>query len=380
MQKFVIGKSQGARIHLLCILLALVFLTTTYTAVRAQSTAGQPNFTLKPTTYNTAVPATRVYFILNTKAGATLSEKVRVTNIGTATGRAIVYPVTATTDQASGTAFLSRGDPLRDVASWIKMKLQQLTLAPGQSQDISFQIVVPAKVRPGAHLGGIVVENLVLQHSTTQGAVHINLQRLSIMAVQVNLPGTIINHLEVTGVQPGGSNGYQSLLMHIANNGDTMLKSAGTMDVSDAQGHLLQALPLKLDIIIPETSINYPVYVQKKALAAGAYYVSIVLRYGDGKVLYYSTRLTITQMQINRVFQSNGPLQTPESSFMNSMPLWQIILVAVAGILVLFIIGQKLYGLIIVRRRKLTSVSDEQINDPKEQTDTSNKKTNKVAY
>ena len=328
-------------------LLIIVSLTISSGTIHAQSTDNSPSFALQPTTYDARVPATKSYFVLETKAGTTLSQSVRVTNVGTATGSVRLYPVSATTAPTGGIAFLSQHDPLRDVAAWIKLGQQQLTLAPGQSQVVSFQVAVPASARSGEHVSAITAENLTLQKSSSKNSLQIDVQSLSIMAVQVNIPGPRIEQMKITGIQAGGSNGYQSLLIGMANTGNQMLKPYGTLSVSNAQGQPLQSLNVKLNTILPDTSIDYPAYVQKQALAPGDYQVSLHLNYGHSKRLDYTSKLTITQKQVDQAF-SNSPLKAPTSA----MPLWQIILVALAAIILLLTAGQKLRGWFSSRRQQ----------------------------
>ncbi len=373
------GSRTGRRLpglQLSGIFLIIILLLISHLTVHAQPSAGHPNFALQPATYNPAVRATKSYFILDAKAGATLSESVRVTNAGTAIGSVSIYPVSATTAQTSGIAYLSKSDPLRDVASWIKLDKQQLTLAPGQSQIVSFKLAIPASTHPGQHIGAITAENLTLQHSPGKGSLNINIQNISVMAVQVTIPGPALEQMNVTGINAGGSNGYQSLLVSMANTGNQMISPNGNLSVKDSQGRFLQVLPLKLNLILPDTRINYPVYMRKQALSAGDYQVSLVLHYGNGKTLSYTTKLTITQDQINQVF-SNGPLQAPTN---NSMPLWQIILVALAAIVLLFVGGRKVYSLIVARRRRkqVESVMHAEGN-MSNQAENHQKKRNKVA-
>ncbi len=230
------------------------------------------------------------------------------------------------------------------------MKQQQLTLAPGQSRVVQFQIAVPASAYPGQHMGGISADNLTPQSPSVKGAFRITILSRTIMAVQVNVPGATVEKMAVTGVKAGGSNGYQNLLVSMANTGSMMVSPDGNMQISDTQGHLLQTLPLKSGIILPDTKIDYPVNVQKKALTPGDYPISLVLHYGHGKTLTYTTNLTITQDQVNQAF-SNGPLQAPTSNS-SSMPLWQIILLVLAVLIVLLVGGQKVYSMVTTHRHK----------------------------
>ncbi len=326
------------------------------------------------TTYNSAVPATKSRFVLATSLGTTLQKSVRVTNNGTAAGKVDIYPVSATTSMNGGIAYLPKSALLRDDAAWIALHDRQLTLAPGQSQTISFQVVVPSSARAGQHFGGIAAENLTPSSSPAGGQIHINIQTRYIVPIEIDLPGPTVEQMAVTGAKAGGSNGYQSLLVGMSNTGNQMLKPYGNLSVSNAQGQLLQVLNLKLSTILPDTSIDYPVYVQKQALAAGDYQVSLYLNYGHGKTLDYTTKLTITQEQVNQAF-SNSPLQAPTG---NAMPLWQIILVALAALIVLLLGGQKLYGLISARRRKQTKDHTPSTDGSNQSMDTS-KKREKVA-
>ncbi len=349
-------------LQILGIFLVMLFLTNSHSIVYAHSAQNQPEFTLQPVTYDSAQPATRSYFILTAQPGATLLENVRVTNVGTTTGSVNVYPVSATTAQASGITYLSQNDPLRDVAAWIGIKQHILTLAPGQNQVIQLKIAVPGSAYSGQHMGGIGAQSVTPSAASGKGTLRITVLTRTIIAVQVNVPGVTTEQMKITGIKAGGSGGYQSLLVGMANTGGTMLNPNGALSIKDSQGRLLQVLPLKMGLILPDTSINYPVSVQKQALSAGDYQASLTLSYGHGKILNYTSKLTITQDQVNQAF-SNGPLQAPTS---NSMPLWQIILVALAAIVVLFVIGQKVYTMIIARRRKQignTTQSQDEVNN-----------------
>jgi len=70
-----------------------------------------------------------------------------------------------------------------------------------------------------------------IQHGPQKGAIQINIQHLTILAVQINLPGATIEQLEATGIQLGGANGYQTLLIGLHNSGTTMLKPFGTLQI-----------------------------------------------------------------------------------------------------------------------------------------------------
>lgn len=143
------------------------------------------------------------------------------------------------------------------------------------------------------------------------------------IAVQVNLPGTPIEQLSASGIVAGGGGGYQSLQINLHNTGTVMLKPAGTLQVMDGNGALLQTVPLKLDTFLPMTSILYPVYL-KKALSAGSYQIALTLNYGTGQVLNYSTHFTVTTQEVQQAFPAGTTLPAPAATS-SSVPVWMFV-------------------------------------------------------
>ena len=320
----------------------------------AHADGGAANFDLQPVIDAHSTAKVRSYFILDARPGNTMQGSIQVTNSGTATGTVSLYGVDATTGQTSGTVYLSRTEAQHDVGTWLRLDTSQLTLAPGQSQVVSFQIIVPSTVRPGQHVGGIVAEGMVQVSSLQSNNLKVNVQKLTIVAVQINLPGKPIEQLVATGIQNGGADSYQTLKLGLSNTGTVMLKPYGTLQVTDARGHLLQNRSLKLNTFLPQTSINYPVDVENKALGAGNYQARLTLFYGHGHILSYTTIFTITLQQLAKIFPSYPPLQPPNNvgSFFGMLPYWQIVpglLLLVGGLLFW---GQKLYQFVAITRRR----------------------------
>jgi hypothetical protein len=294
------------------LLAAFVFallLGVAFPAQGARAEGGSAQFSLRPV----ASDPTAAYFVFNLQQSATIQSQVRVTNTGTARGSVALYPVDATTGQTSGVVYLSRGEPRTDVGAWVTVGTQQLTLDPGQSQTVAFTLTVPPSVRPGQHVGGLVGENLAIQEgSPSNGGVQINIQHLSIVAVQVNLPGQQAQRLEATRIQAGGEHGYQTLLLSLRNAGTQMLKPSGTLQVTDTTGRQLKRMTLTLDTFLPQTAIDYPVYVDGQALGPGHYKGALSLTYGDPQQpLNRTFDFQITSSDVQQVFGSKPPNTPP---------------------------------------------------------------------
>ena len=340
----------------------------------AHADGGGPEFGLQPVLYDPSDPLTKSYFIFDSKAGVVLKSRVRVTNVGTARGSVSLYTVDATTGQTSGAVYLNRNDPRNDVGAWVTLGMQHLTLDPGQSKIVSFQVNIPSSVRPGQHLGGIVAENLTQLSSTpasnangNTGTFQIKVKNLTIIAVQVNLPGTPVEQMAATAIQAGGQNGYQNLLLGLSNTGTVMLKPYGSLQVTDAQGQSVVNQSLRLDTFLPQTAINYPVYIKGPALVPGDYQAVLTLMYGHNQFLHYTTKFSITQQQVTQVFsspQTQPPLGLPGGDLLG-LPLWVVILAGGGLILLLLLAGNILLAVSRSRGKvKRANVHGQQFKQP----------------
>ena len=319
----------------------------------SRAAAERAQFGLQPVTYNPAVPASQSYFIFDLHPGATTTSQVRVVNTGDATGTVHLYAVDATTGQTSGTVFRTRQDPRQDAGAWIALDAADLTLQPGEGQVVAFTVSVPADVRPGQHVGGIVAENATSHTSAAPPAggraagFQITVQNLTILAVQVNLPGPAVEQLDVTGIQAGGGQGYQTVLVGLRNRGTGLIKPAGTLTLTDTTGQEVQHLRLTLDTVLPDTTIQYPVAVARQALGAGTYHATLDLTYGAHGVTHYAGDLTITPAQVAQVFASStsaAPLAPPPTAAgrpARAATGWRVGvgLAAALGLLVLLLTG-----------------------------------------
>lgn len=324
----------------------------------AHAAGGRPNFSLQPVVVDPTNPLTRAYFIFNGSPATRLQNSVRVTNVGSARGSVVLYPVDATTSQTTGVAFLDRKDARRDVAAWVTLSIQQLTLDPGKSQEVPFQLTIPSFVRSGQHIGGIVAEMVVPGNAqSTNKKVTINVDELAIIPIVVTLPGARIELLVATGIQPDQSTSYQRVLLGLSNTGNVMVTSVGSVQITDAQGRLIQNTPLNLDVILPQTSIQYPINIRKKSLAIGKYNAILKLTYGKQKqLLTYTTTFTITQQTVKPPVL--GAKVTPPVSggnvFSEYAP-WSyvlsvvILLLSIGGI---FFWGEKLFRLASVLQQR----------------------------
>ncbi|MBA2394273.1 MAG: DUF916 domain-containing protein [Ktedonobacteraceae bacterium] len=347
---FFLGRRAFLRENVVVLIMAVVLVEALSVSI-VHAIGGQAAFEINPVFSDPNNPVTTSYFVMNAQPATHQQNSIRVTNIGSQSGTVNLYPVDAFTAAAGGTTFHTRTDARIDVGAWITLSRRQLTLAPSQSQIVPFRLTIPSHVRAGQHVGGIVVDNTALQTFTSKN-VPIKLQQLRIIAVQVNLPGTAIEKLVVTGIHPGSAGIYQRLLLGLSNAGNMMVKSSGNLQIFDSNGHLLQNQALQLDTFLPQTSINDPIYIQHRALSIGQYKAVLTLIYGHNQHLHYTTMFTITASKKNLTNAVSTLVSLGDTqSFLSLLSPWQVAVGGGVLLLVMCTLGSWLYKLFIMLPR-----------------------------
>lgn len=294
---------------------------------------GGATFALKP-----LAPTATGYFVFKGQPGQAVHGAVRVLNVGTVAGRTSLYTVDATTGQTSGAVYRSQQEPKRDVGSWIKLSTTTATLAPGQSRVVPFSVQIPAGTGAGQHLGGIVAQRSVHQAKTGSGSTsagkgggfRVRVQALSVLAVQVDVPGPEHARMTLTGIKAGNQPGHQSVLVGIGNTGNVLVKGRGTLRITGKGGRVVQRSSFGLDTFVPDTHIDFPVYIQGRALAPGRYRGTVSIVYG-GRSLTRSFPFTISAAQETQVFGTQAAQQAAIASSSSDRTLLYVL----AGIAIL---------------------------------------------
>lgn len=272
------------------------------------------------------------YFIFHGSPGAVVRGQVRVTNVSNVAGRVVLSPVDATTGQTSGAVYLSTSAPRRGVGAWITIGAHTLALGPQRSGVVAFYVSVPRNITGGQHLGGLVAAPVQPQRTNVSRSgrrtFRVNIREISIVAVQVNVPGTLVQRITLSGVRASGRPGYQTLLIGLANAGNTLVKGAGAMRVSRAGGGVVLGQHFPLDTLVPDTSIAYPVYVRGRRLGPGHYVAYLTVRYGAGHVVRGTFPFTIGSAQVRETYGTTAPAGDVGhvASASSSIPAWGLVI------------------------------------------------------
>jgi hypothetical protein len=287
----------------------------------------------------------RGYYVFTGGPERTLHGRVRVVNTGNRPGTVLLYAVDAATGATTGAVYHAQEDPRSDVGAWTTLRRSSVRLAPGKSAFVGFTVRVPPGAQPGDHLGGIVAEDSKQRRGGEvrrgRGRFTIRVRSLTIVAVQVRVPGARHASLALTSLRAGGDHARQSLLLGIRNDGNVLVKGRGRLTVTDADGDRVQDARFPVDTFVPGTGVELPVAVARRALPAGSYSAVAELRY-RGRTTRRSFAFSISNRQVEQVFGSRPDLLAPPargSSLLVALLVGGVM--AVAGFLIAAVIFRR---------------------------------------
>ena len=328
------------------VLLALGLALGTLGATPAAHAAG-PSFALQ-----SLDPVKEPYFVLDARPGATITRQVRVANVGDRAGGVRLYAVDATTGATTGAVYRGERHARRGVGRWVQLSRRSLQLQPGQRATVRFTIRVPRSVRPGDHLGGIVAENRTLQESRKRrgrrGSLRIRIRNLTVLAVQLDLPGRTRERLTVTSAKPSRIARTQTLVLGLGNDGNRLVKGTGKLVVTH-DGKRVRKASFPIDTFVPGTRISYPVILKGRPLPPGRYRAEARVRFGRRGAVRRTLGFTVSERQSADV-AAGGTASEPPSASAAGAPTGPGLLTLVLGGLGLMLLGAGASAAILRRR------------------------------
>lgn len=302
--------------------LALLALLAAGGAAEASAKASGPSFAVQPLD-----PATTPYLMLPARPGQLIERQVRVVNVGDREGAVRLYAVDATTGATTGAVYRDGRAPRRGVGRWVALSHRRLTLAPGAAATVAVRIRVPRRVRAGHHLGGIVAENMTQRAGPRsrgkRGTLRVKIRNLTVLAVQLDLPGKVVERLAIEGVKPGSVAATQTLVLALRNRGNRLLKGSGRVAVS-VRGRRIRSASFPVDTFVPGTGVGYPAVLKGRPLRAGRYRADVVIRYGRGRVVRHRSTFAVSRKQA-AALESQLPPQPPAEPGKGPNILWFVL-------------------------------------------------------
>lgn len=190
-------------------------------------------------------------FTLSGKPGETVTRTMKAEN----TGEEPVSIKISTKDFIKGLygeeKQVEPGTVKRGCAGWIRISPQKLDLAPHETRTINFSMTIPVDGK-GTYWGNILVSQVskpTLSRTIKKGETSFQIFALQDMLIRVlvNVPGTeqkkgVIADISVKDQKTGG---MTTIEVVFENQGNSLLKCAGRVQILDENGETVRTIPLE---------------------------------------------------------------------------------------------------------------------------------------
>ena len=216
-------------------------------------------------------PTTRPYFVYDSAPGASLSDYVGVSNLGSTSLSVSVYPSDGfnTADGAFDVRPAS-AKPV-DVGAWITLAQRKITVAPRSRADVPFTLTVPPNATPGDHVGGIVAS--VTSVSADATGAQVAVERRIGARIYLSVTGPTTSSLRISEVDGSFGDavnpfhlGSTTVRYTVTNTGNTRLAAHQQLKVSGpfGLGNWSQAMA-DLPELLPGSSVERSVDIDSPA-------------------------------------------------------------------------------------------------------------------
>jgi hypothetical protein len=246
------------------------------------------SFGIRPTKAHEGIPESFSYFIHTMAPGARTSDAALVMNKGEVPVTLKLYAADATTAINGGTSFANEGEEKSGVARWLSPSVAKLSLQPGEERVVPFTISVPSDASPGQHVAGLVLEAVTSSAEPANGSAQtgltVNVVRRAGVVVLIDVPGTHVAGLEITGIclrQQDGDHGA-TFEYAVRNTGNVYVQGQGSLVIAHRDGLKLASIPVEMDTVLAGDATHFQV-THPVLLPDGSYLLSAALDYAQGK-------------------------------------------------------------------------------------------------
>jgi len=195
--------------------------------------------------------------------GTTIKDAIILRNIGKEAEIVKVYATDATANQAGSFTPKMDTDEQKGIGYWTKVDKKEVTLDPGQSQEVGFEINIPKDITPGQYFGSIIFEEAdnttcdTLQNVSGFCTGNIQIKTRTGNRIYLTIPGEAKHDIKLTDFNWKKSDqGSVHFTFNFSNQGNVAFEPKAVINIYNTWGTKVATLESKLGKSLPGTSIS----------------------------------------------------------------------------------------------------------------------------
>ena len=250
-----------------------------------------PSFLIEPVGDDQA----GAYFVAEIAPGESETLTVALGNAGAEEAPARTYAANVFTLVNGGFGIRDEDEERTGTTTWLDYEAETLDILPGRMVERAFTVSVPDDADPGQYIAGIVIQTLEPIAIGDSEMLRQNIVKA--IAVFITVPGELEPNLEIGEARLKQGVGANSLIVNVENAGNVLLKPAGTLTMTTADGDTVLTAPIEMGLVYAgmSTFIELPI---PTVVAPGDYLVDIALEDPETGAKDRATSLAVTSVDV----------------------------------------------------------------------------------
>ena len=198
--------------------------------------------------------------------GKTIKDSLVLRNIGTEEETVKLYATDANVNQAGSFSPKMEDEEQQGIGKWLILSEKEVTLAPSESREISFEIHLPQSIAPGQYFGSIINEQLtenLCDNSVTANDLPVNcpgdiqVKTRTGNRIYLTIPGEIKHDITLRKLVWKLSSQNKTLFtFNITNNGNVAFQPEAILHIYNTWGQEVEMVQSRLGKSLPGSSTS----------------------------------------------------------------------------------------------------------------------------
>ncbi len=229
----------------------------------------------RPANPDSSNPRTQSIFILNANKGETKSDVILVSNNSDQTQTIELYAVDGIVTNTGAFTCSQESEAKQGMGSWTTVKKNELTLEAGKTEEVGFDVSMPANADVGEHNGCIVFQ---VAEDEGEASGNVRIRTRQAIRVVMTVPGDLKRDVEIEKFSTVLADGNQTYTLELKNSGNVSADVDAKVYLTSLFGNVVYenggGYPVLSDQQLDLTFVN-----EDRPMFGGWYYASATLAY-----------------------------------------------------------------------------------------------------